>query len=127
MLSDALHTVAKLQGSLQGKQVDLASVPGMVESTLKRLKELKEDTDTTTWFKDHSTVFTDPAQLGEKIINVYLLPSMVVCKKCNLMKSKVFHSLILTQKAQNLSGSFFADLCLCSIRGVLCSKFSLLC
>lgn len=32
--------------------------------------ELKEDTDTTTWFKDHSTVFTDPAQLGEKSIAV---------------------------------------------------------
>lgn len=31
MLSDVLHTVAKLQGSLQGKQVDLPSVPGMVE------------------------------------------------------------------------------------------------
>lgn len=70
MLSDVLHTVAKLQGSLQGKEVDLASVPGMVESTLERLKELKEDTDTTTWFKDHSTVFTDPAQLGEKSIDV---------------------------------------------------------
>ena len=31
MLSDVLHTVAKLQESLQGKEVDLASVPGMVE------------------------------------------------------------------------------------------------
>ena len=70
MLSDVLHTVAKLQGSLQGKEVDLASVPGMVESTLERLKELKEDTDSTTWFKDHSTVFTDPAQLGEKSVAV---------------------------------------------------------
>ena len=39
MLSDVLHTVAKLQGSLQGKEVDLASVPGMVERTLERLKE----------------------------------------------------------------------------------------
>ena len=70
MLSDLLHNVAKLQGSLQGKDVDLASVPGMVESTLERLKELKEDTDSTTWFKDHSTVFTDPAQLGEKSVAV---------------------------------------------------------
>ena len=35
MLSDVLHTVAKLhvQGSLQGKEVDLASVPGMVRLT----------------------------------------------------------------------------------------------
>ena len=38
MLSDVLHTVAKLQGSLQGKEVDLASVPLMVESTSQRLK-----------------------------------------------------------------------------------------
>jgi hypothetical protein len=46
ILSDVLHTIAKLQGSLQGKEVNLAGVPGMVESTLERLKELKEDTDT---------------------------------------------------------------------------------
>lgn len=31
---------------------------------------MKEDTGTTTWFKHHSTVFTDPAQLGEKSIAV---------------------------------------------------------
>ena len=42
MLSDVLHTVAKLQGYLQAKEIDLASVPGMVDSTTKRLKELKE-------------------------------------------------------------------------------------
>ena len=43
MLSDVLHTVAKLQGNLQAKEIDLtASVPGMVDSTTKRLKELKE-------------------------------------------------------------------------------------
>ena len=70
MLSDVLHTVAKLQGSLQGKEVDLASVPGMVESTLDCLKELKEDTNTTTWFKDHSAVFTDNMQLGDRNIDI---------------------------------------------------------
>ena len=70
MLSDVLHIVAKLQGSLQGKEVDLASVPGMVESTLNRLKELKEDTNTTTWFKEHSAVFTDNMQLGDRNINI---------------------------------------------------------
>ena len=31
MLCDVLHTVAKLQGSLQSKNIDLTSVPGMVE------------------------------------------------------------------------------------------------
>ncbi len=66
MLSDVFHTVAKLQGSLQGKEVDLASVPGMVESTLDRLKEVKENTTTTTWFKDHCAVFTDSMQLGDR-------------------------------------------------------------
>jgi len=142
MLSDVLHNVAKLQGSLQGKEVDLASGPGMVESTLERLKELKEDTNTTTWFKSHSAVFTDPAQLGERRSRIectdlissmavfdhrqlpddeddlsdygtdkitHLLPSIVLCKKCNLMGIKVFHSPILTQKTQNLSGSFSPD------------------
>ena len=33
MQLDVLHTVTKLQGSLQGKEVDQASVPGMVENT----------------------------------------------------------------------------------------------
>ena len=43
MLTDVLHTVAKPQESLQGKAIDLASVPGMVESSTKWLKELKEN------------------------------------------------------------------------------------
>ena len=64
MLSDVLHTVAKLQS----KELDLASVPGI--DRLKELKELKEKPDTSTWFKDHATVFSDPAQLGEKNIEV---------------------------------------------------------
>ena len=74
MLSDVLHTVAKLQGSLQGKEVDLASVPGMVDSTIQRLKELKENTSSSTWFKDHCDVFTDPSQLGAR--NIDLTESM---------------------------------------------------
>ena len=70
MLSDILHTVAKLQGSLQSMDIDLASVPGMVESPTKRLKELKEDVSTSTWFKDHCLVFTNAAQLGAKNVVV---------------------------------------------------------
>ena len=70
MLSDVLHTVAKLQGSLHGKDIDLASVPAMVESTTKRLKELKESPKSSTWFKDHCLVFSDPTQLGTKEIEV---------------------------------------------------------
>ena len=60
MLSDVLHTVAALQ----------ASVPAMVESTTRRLMELKENVNTCTWFKNHSSVFTDDAQLGAKNIVV---------------------------------------------------------
>ena len=70
MLSDVLHTVAKLQGSVQTKEIDLASVPEMVESTIKRLRELKNHTSSSTWFKDHSLVFTDAVQLGERNIAV---------------------------------------------------------
>ena len=76
MLSNVLHTVAKLQGSLQGKEVDLASVPWMVESTTQQLKKLKENTDSSTWFKDHCSVFTDPSQLGAK--NIDLTESMKI-------------------------------------------------
>ena len=70
MLSDVLHTVAKLQGSLQGKDIDLASVPIMVDCTTKRLTELKESLKSSTWFKDHCLVFSDPTQLGMKEIEV---------------------------------------------------------
>ena len=70
MLSDILHTVAKLQGSLQSKELDLASMPTMASSTTKRLTELKEHPNTSTWFKDHSAVFTDPSQLGDKQVIV---------------------------------------------------------
>ena len=41
-LSDVIHTVNKLQGSLQGKEIDLVIVPEMVESTAKRLGKLKK-------------------------------------------------------------------------------------
>ena len=54
MLSDVLHTVAKLQCGLQAKDIDLASVPAMVDSTTKRLIKLKENVSSSTWFKDHS-------------------------------------------------------------------------
>ena len=66
MLCDILHTVATLQARLQAKDIDLASVPAMVESTTKQLMELKENVNTTTWFKNHSSVFTDDAQLRTK-------------------------------------------------------------
>ena len=70
MLSDVLHTDAKLQGSSQSKEIDLTSVPEMVESTTKRLRELKNHTSSSTWFKSHCLVFTDAAQLGERNIAV---------------------------------------------------------
>ena len=60
-----LHAV-----SLQGKDIDLASVAGMVESTTKTLMELKENVNSSTWFKDHSLVFTDAKQLRAKNVVV---------------------------------------------------------
>ena len=42
MLCDVLHTVAKLQGSLQSKELDLATVPILVQSTVSRLQEFKD-------------------------------------------------------------------------------------
>ena len=51
MLCDVVHTVAKLQGGLQSKDLDLITVPVMVESILSRLQEIKDDISSTTWFK----------------------------------------------------------------------------
>ena len=64
MLCDVLDTVAKLQASLQAKDLDLSIIPTMVKSTLSRLKELKEPPSSSTWFKNHSLVFSDQEQLG---------------------------------------------------------------
>ena len=64
MLSNVLHAVTKLQGNLQAKEIDLASVPRIIDSTTKRLKEVKERVGSGTWFKDHSLVFSDNSQLG---------------------------------------------------------------
>ena len=51
MLCDVLHTVAKLHGSLQSKQLDFATVSVMVESTIKRLREFKESPATSLGLK----------------------------------------------------------------------------
>lgn len=80
MLSDVLHTVAKLQGSMQGKEIDLAGVPAMVDCTIKRLMEMKENVDTTTWFKDHSLVFSDADQLGNR--NIVVTNEAPFFKRC---------------------------------------------
>lgn len=70
MLCDVLHTVAKLQGSLQTKDLDLSVIPSMVESTLERLRELKDNPVSSTWFKDHSLVFSSPDHLGNLNVTV---------------------------------------------------------
>ena len=70
MLCDVLHTIAKLQGNLKAKSLDLAGVPTMVSSTIERLRELKECPSSSTWFKDHTAVFSNPKQLGDKQIIV---------------------------------------------------------
>ena len=40
----------------------------LVQGTVTRLMEIKEDVSSTTWFKDHTAVFTDPGQLGTRNI-----------------------------------------------------------
>ncbi len=70
MQCDILHTVAKLQGSLQSNDLDLSIIPTMGEGTLSRLKELKETSSSSTWFKNHSLVFSDPELLGKRNITV---------------------------------------------------------
>ena len=59
MLCDVLHTVAKLQSSLQTKDLDLPMVPLLVQTTVGRLKELKDYPSNSTWFKHHLKVFSD--------------------------------------------------------------------
>ncbi len=59
-----------LQGSLQSNDLDLSIIPTMVEGTLSRLKELKETPSSSTWFKNHSLVFSDPELLGKRNITV---------------------------------------------------------
>ncbi len=70
MLCDVLHNIAKLQGSLQAKELDLATAPVLVKGTLARLTELKEHPGSSTWFKDHTVVFSDQAALGNRNIVV---------------------------------------------------------
>ena len=70
MLCDVLHTIAKLHGSVQTKDLDLSLVPAMVQSTVGRLEELRDHPTDSTWFKDHSVVFTHPNQLGHLDITI---------------------------------------------------------
>ena len=70
MLCDVLHTLTKLQCSLQSKDLDLATVPTLMQCTIARLMEIKECVSSSTWFKDHTAVFADLSQLGERSIAV---------------------------------------------------------
>ena len=70
MLCDILCTIAILQGSLQAKKLDLASVPAMVDACTGRLKKLKAKPTTSTWFKDHLKVFSDENQLGGQNVTI---------------------------------------------------------
>ncbi len=56
MLCDVLHTVAKLQGSLQSKELDLAIVPVMVDSTIARL--ISQENSQTSSFPGKSVGFS---------------------------------------------------------------------
>ena len=68
MLCDVLHALAKLQGSLQSK--DLATVPTLIQCILSRLMEIMDSVSSSTWFKDRKDVFTDSSQPGTRNISV---------------------------------------------------------
>ena len=70
MLCDVLHTVTKLQSSLQTKNLDLSIVPVMMQTTVGRLKELKDYPSNSTWFKDHLTLLSDQKQLGQMKVQI---------------------------------------------------------
>ena len=70
MLCDVLLTVAKLQSSLQTKDLDLSMVPVMVQTTVGKLKELKDYPSKSTWFKDHLKVFSYQKQLGQMKVQI---------------------------------------------------------
>ena len=55
MLCDVLHTVAKLQGSLQSEDLNLSIISTMVESAII-YKELNDSHSSSTWFKNHSCI-----------------------------------------------------------------------
>ena len=57
MLCDVLHTLAKLQGSLQSQSLNLACVPGIVEGAIARLKEMKESLTLVHGLRSHFSVF----------------------------------------------------------------------
>ena len=61
---------AKLHGSLQSKELNLATVPVMESGTIKRLQELKEHPATSTWFKDHLKVFTETSQSSLQDVSI---------------------------------------------------------
>ena len=45
-------------------------VPAMVQTTVGRLKELKDYPSNSTWFKDHLKVFSDQKQLGQMKVQI---------------------------------------------------------
>ena len=63
MLCDVLHTLTKLQ--------DLAAVPILMQCTISRFLEIKDCVSSSTWFKNHTAVFTDSCQLGKCNIVVF--------------------------------------------------------
>ena len=54
--------------TLQSKDLILVTISEMVKVTVNRLVELKEQPESTTWFKDNAAVFSDKVALGKKFI-----------------------------------------------------------
>lgn len=70
LLSDVMHIMAKVQSSMQNMEIDLASVPSMVNVTIKHLNEIHGHISTSTWFKNHYPVFSNMDQLLDRNIEV---------------------------------------------------------
>ena len=54
---------------------------------IARLKELKEIPNSSTWLKDHVSVFSDSQQLGGQ--NIFITEDEKLCEKCTANTSRV--------------------------------------
>ena len=79
----------------------------MVDSTTNLLMELKENEHSSTWFKDHSLVFTDRAQLGSKHIIVMEEEITVFLRKVSrLYLQSLIDHVNVRMESNGLNGCF---------------------
>ena len=83
----------------------------MVDSTTKWLRELKENVSSSTWFKDHSLVFTDTAQLGSKHIEVTEEEKAMFLQRvyCPYLQSVIDHIKVRMESSNLISSMSLFD------------------